>query len=206
MADRRLKWFGWISAVVIAVGLAAAGWAGLPVFGTTNPAAFVEARPRSSFALEVDVSERRLYVKEDGEVVRSFLVAVGRPGNPTPRGSFRVRHLIWNPRWVPPDADWAREKSAKAPGDPRNPMGRVKIFFREPDYYIHGTRELDSLGEAESRGCIRMRNSDVVALARLVMSKGGTPRDPSWFRRVLNRVTRSQEVYLEHSIPFTVRS
>jgi murein L,D-transpeptidase YcbB/YkuD len=85
-------------------------------------------------------------------------------------------------------------------------MGRVKIFFREPDYYIHGTRELDSLGEAESRGCIRMRNSDVVALARLVMSKGGTPRDPSWFRRVLNRVTRSQEVYLEKSIPMTVRS
>jgi lipoprotein-anchoring transpeptidase ErfK/SrfK len=196
--------FGWVSALVIGVGLASAAWAGLPVFGGTT--AFVEAGARSSFALEVDVSERRLYVKEDGEVVRSFPVAVGRPGNPTPRGSFRVRHMIWNPRWVPPDADWAREKSAKAPGDPKNPMGRVKIFFREPDYYIHGTREVDSLGQAESRGCIRMRNSDVVALARLVMSKGGTPRDPSWFRRVLNRVTRSQEVYLERSIPFTVRS
>ena len=51
-----------------------------------------------------------------------------------------------------------------------------------------------------------MRNSDVVSLARLVMSKGGTPRDPSWFRRVLNRVTRSQEVYLERSVPMTVRS
>ncbi len=206
MRDRRLTVFGWVSALVIGVAFAAAAWAGLPVFDAAGPAAFVEAKPRSTFALEVDVSERRLYVKEDGEVVRSFQVAVGRPGNPTPRGSFRVRHMIWNPRWVPPDADWAKEKSAKAPGDPRNPMGRVKIFFREPDYYIHGTRELDSLGQAESRGCIRMRNSDVVSLARLVMSKGGTPRDPSWFRRVLNRVTRSQEVYLERSIPLTVRS
>ena len=204
MRERRLAVFGWVSALVIGVGLAAAAWAGLPVFGGAN--AFVEAGARSSFALEVDVSERRLYVKEDGEVVRSFPVAVGRPGNPTPRGTFRVRHMIWNPRWVPPDADWAKEKSAKGPGDPKNPMGRVKIFFREPDYYIHGTREVDSLGQAESRGCIRMRNSDVVSLARLVMSKGGTPRDPSWFRRVLNRVTRSQEVYLERSIPFTVRS
>jgi lipoprotein-anchoring transpeptidase ErfK/SrfK len=198
--------FSWVSALVIGVGLAAAAWAGLPVFGAAGTNGFVEAGARSSFALEVDVSERRLYVKEDGEVVRSFPVAVGRPGNPTPRGTFRVRHMIWNPRWVPPDADWAKEKSAKAPGDPKNPMGRVKIFFREPDYYIHGTREVDSLGQAESRGCIRMRNSDVVSLARLVMSKGGTPRDPSWFRRVLNRVTRSQEVYLERSIPFTVRS
>ncbi len=206
MRQRRLTVFSWVSALVIGVGLAAAAWAGLPVFGAAGTNAFVEAGARSSFALEVDVSERRLYVKEDGEVVRSFPVAVGRPGNPTPRGTFRVRHMIWNPRWVPPDADWAKEKSAKAPGDPKNPMGRVKIFFREPDYYIHGTREVDSLGQAESRGCIRMRNSDVVSLARLVMSKGGTPRDPSWFRRVLNRVTRSQEVYLERSIPFTVRS
>ncbi len=206
MGDKRLTVFGWVVALVMAVGLAAGVWAGMPVFGAAKPAAFADAAPRSTFALEVDVSERRLYVKEDGEVVRTYLVAVGRPGNPTPRGTFRVRHLIWNPRWVPPDADWAKEKTAKAPGDPRNPMGRVKIFFREPDYYIHGTRELDSLGEAESRGCIRMRNSDVVSLARLVMSKGGTPRDPSWFRRVLNRVTRSQEVYLERSVTLTVRS
>ena len=204
MGAKRLAVFGWVAALVAGLGLAAGVWAGLPSFEAAGTA-FVEA-PRSTFALEVDVSERRLYVKEDGEVVRSFVVAVGRPGNPTPRGTFRVRHLIWNPRWVPPDADWAKEKSAKAPGDPRNPMGKVKIFFREPDYYIHGTRELDSLGEAESRGCIRMRNSDVVSLARLVMSKGGTPRDPSWFRRVLNRVTRSQEVYLERSISMTVRS
>ncbi|MBD0319920.1 MAG: L,D-transpeptidase [Gemmatimonadetes bacterium] len=206
MRDKRVRVFGWFAALVLGVGMAAAAWAGLPVFGGTGTAAFVAAGASSTFALEVDVSERRLYVKEYGEVVRSFPVAVGRPGNPTPRGSFRVRHMIWNPRWVPPDAAWAREKTAKAPGDPRNPMGRVKIFFREPDYYIHGTREVDSLGQAESRGCIRMRNSDVVSLARLVMSKGGTPRDPSWFRRVLNRVTRSQEVYLERSIPFTVRS
>jgi lipoprotein-anchoring transpeptidase ErfK/SrfK len=204
MKPKRLSVFGWLVALVFAVALGSAVWAGQPVFGT---AALVEdAKPRSRFALEVDVSARRLYVKENGEVVRSYLVAVGRPSNPTPRGTFHIRHLTWNPRWVPPDAAWAREKSAKAPGDPRNPMGRVKIFFREPDYYIHGTRELDSLGEAESRGCIRMRNSDVIALARLVMSNGGAARDPGWFRRVLNRVTRSQEVYLDRSIPFTIRS
>ena len=204
MSDKRMKLFSWVVAVVFAAGLGLALWGGRAVY---TGAALVESAPRrSTFALEVDVSERRLYVKEDGEIVRSYLVAVGRPSNPTPRGSFRVRHMIWNPSWRPPDAAWAREKSPKGPGDPRNPMGRVKIFFREPDYYIHGTRETDSLGEAESRGCIRMRNSDVISLARLVMSKGGTPRDPSWYRRVLNRVTRSQEVYLERSIPFTIRS
>ena len=85
-------------------------------------------------------------------------------------------------------------------------MGKVKLFFREPDYYVHGTRELDSLGEAESRGCIRMRNSDVVALARTVMEHGGASRSASWFRRVMNRVTSTQEVYLSSPVSFTIRS
>src|SRR5215217_5926918 len=142
----------------------------------------------AALTLEVDVSERKLYVREGGDVVRTYPVAVGRPGNPTPRGRFRIRHIIWNPRWVPPDADWAKGKKPRAPGDPQNPMGRVKMFFQEPDLYIHGTREVDSLGQAESHGCIRMRNSDVIALAQTVMEHGGARRDPSWFRRVRNRV------------------
>lgn len=195
---------GWLGASVVTALLALLVWQAGPT--AVTPAASALMETRSSVSLVADVSDRRLYVKKGGEVIRSYPVAVGRPGNPTPRGSFAVRHLVWNPRWVPPDADWAKDKTAKAPGDPRNPMGRVKIYFREPDYYIHGTRELDSLGKAESRGCIRMRNADVIALGRLVMREGGSPRDPSWFRRVLNRVTRSQEVYMDRAVPLTVRS
>jgi lipoprotein-anchoring transpeptidase ErfK/SrfK len=152
------------------------------------------------YYLSVDLSERRLYVMRNGEQAGSYAVAIGKPGYPTPTGRFRIRHIVWNPRWVPPDSRWARDKRPRAPGDPRNPMGRVKLFFQEPDLYIHGTREVDSLGEAESHGCIRMRNSDVISLGRQVMANGGSPRDPSWFRRVLNRVTSTRSVYLSDPV------
>src|SRR5687768_13556222 len=146
------------------------------------------AAAADGFSITVDLSDRMLYVNRGDETVREYRVAIGQRRHPTPTGSFSVRRLVWNPRWVPPDAEWAKEKRAREPGDPRNPMGRVKIFFRQPDYYIHGTRETDSLGEAESHGCIRMRNADVIALARLVMENGGANRSPGWFQRVINRV------------------
>lgn len=183
-------------------------WAAAALFaaGVALPAAAgAEDPPKADFAIRIDVSERRLYVVEDGQVTDSYAVAVGAPKHPTPRGSFAVRRIVWNPRWVPPDERWARGKTAKEPGDPRNPMGRVKIFFSDPDYYIHGTRDVDSLGEAESHGCIRMRNSEAIALARRVMSHGGASRDPGWFRRVLNRVSATREVRLSDPVSVTIR-
>ena len=183
--------------------------AGLLVGGggaATRASASETAAAADGFSITIDLSDRMLYVTEDGETVREYRVAVGQRRHPTPTGSFSVRRLVWNPRWVPPDAEWAREKRAREPGDPRNPMGRVKIFFRAPDYYIHGTRETDSLGRAESHGCIRMRNSDVIELGRMVMENGGAARSPGWFRRVINSVTRTQEVRLSNPVPLRVRA
>jgi lipoprotein-anchoring transpeptidase ErfK/SrfK len=164
------------------------------------------AAAADGFSITVDLSDRMLYVNRGGETVREYRVAIGQRRHPTPTGSFSVRRLVWNPRWVPPDAEWAKEKRAREPGDPRNPMGRVKIFFRSPDYYIHGTRETDSLGQAESHGCIRMRNADVIELGRMVMENGGASRSPGWFRRVLNSVTRTQEVRLSTPVSMRVRA
>jgi lipoprotein-anchoring transpeptidase ErfK/SrfK len=153
----------------------------------------------------VDLSDRQLYVMHGEDVVRTYSVAVGTSLHPTPTGSFTIRHIIWNPRWVPPDAKWARGKRPRAPGSPLNPMGKVKLFFQEPDYYIHGTRDEDSLGQAESHGCVRMRNGEVADLARIVMESGGAPRPPSWWRRILNRVTHTEEVRLSDPVRVTVR-
>jgi lipoprotein-anchoring transpeptidase ErfK/SrfK len=168
--------------------------------GATVPEADVDA---AAIRLHVDLSERTLQVIENGEVTESYPVAIGKPSYPTPKGNFSIRRIIWNPRWVPPDSKWARDKKARGPGDPANPMGRVKIFFSEPDYYIHGTRETDSLGQAESHGCIRMRNSDAIALAKRVMNAGGKPVQPGFVRSVINRIRSTREVRL--SRPVSVR-
>lgn len=189
--------------------LRAAGFAS--VFALAGMAAIPNRAPAdeasaAGISLVADLSDRELYVRRGDETIRTYTVAVGHPKHPTPRGNFRVRRVVWNPAWVPPDAEWAKDKKPRAPGDPKNPVGRVKMFFQEPDYYIHGTRETDSLGQAESKGCIRMRNGDVISLAKLVMENGGSSRPPAWYRRVINSVRRTREVYLDESIPLTVRT
>jgi len=145
--------------------------------------------------LQVDLSERELAVVLDGTVVERYPVAIGQDSYPTPEGTFAIKKLVWNPTWVPPDSKWARGKTPKAPGDPDNPMKRVKIFFKEPDYYIHGTNDEDSLGRAESHGCIRMHVEDITHVAQLVMEHGGKPMPEPWYRRIFRRKT-TQVVHL----------
>jgi murein L,D-transpeptidase YcbB/YkuD len=154
-------------------------------------------RPLSAeLRLQIDLSERELQVVEDGNVIESFRVAVGDAEYPTPKGKFSIRKVIWNPAWVPPDSKWARKKSAKPPGHPDNPMKRVKMFFSEPDYYIHGSDDRDSLGHAESHGCIRMSPDEVTRLAQVVMAHGGKPMPEPWYRRIFRRKTTTV-VYLK---------
>jgi lipoprotein-anchoring transpeptidase ErfK/SrfK len=122
--------------------------------------------------LKVDLSSRELRVVENGKVVRTYDVAVGTRKHPTPTGTFRTGRIVWNPRWVPPPSEWARRLKARAAGDPRNPMQGVKIYFREPWYFIHGTNNPGSIGTAASHGCIRMRTKDAKALARRISKHG----------------------------------
>ncbi|HSL69098.1 MAG TPA: L,D-transpeptidase, partial [Longimicrobiales bacterium] len=122
--------------------------------------------------LVVDLSDRKLRIVEGGEVTRSYGVAVGTRKHPTPTGRYRTGRIEWNPRWVPPPSEWARRFRPRAPGDPRNPMQGVKIYFREPWYFIHGTNDPASIGTAASHGCLRMRVSDAKSLARFISRRG----------------------------------
>jgi lipoprotein-anchoring transpeptidase ErfK/SrfK len=144
----------------------------------TTGAGFPPAYP-DQFAnaeIRVDLSERTLSAIENGEVVRTYSVAVGRPSNPTPTGTFRTGRIVWNPGWVPPNSDWAKDEIPREPGDPKNPMVGVKIYFREPAYYIHGTNAPASIGSAASRGCIRMHPDEAKSLARWIQEQGGSVR------------------------------
>ena len=160
---------------------------------------FASAASAEDLRLEVDLSTRQLSAWAGPNIVHSYRVAVGSDEKPTPTGTFKIRKLIWNPGWVPPDEKWARGKDPKDPGDPDNPMKRVKIFFQEPDYYIHGTADKDSMGKAESHGCVRMTPSEVTELAKLVMTYGGKSMPEPWYRRILHRRT-TKVIYLEKPI------
>jgi lipoprotein-anchoring transpeptidase ErfK/SrfK len=154
--------------------------------------------------VEADLSERKLYIKSGDSVLESYDVAVGKGSKPTPQGKYTIRKIVWNPAWVPPDEPWAKDKKPQAPGAKANPMKLVKIFFHEPDYYIHGTGDVESLGSAASHGCLRMDPDDAYRVARYLMDHGGSPRDENWFWRVLHFRSESKTVYLDNPIPMTV--
>lgn len=160
--------------------------------------------PTGALSLSASLAARVLTVRMGDSVVATYAVAVGADDHPTPTGTFTIKKLIWNPRWVPPKQPWARGKTAKAPGDPDNPMQTVKIFFKEPDYYIHGTPAVESLGEAASKGCLRMDPEEVAAVAKWVMEHGGEPRPPSWFERIRRLARREHIVHLNTPVLLTI--
>jgi lipoprotein-anchoring transpeptidase ErfK/SrfK len=170
-------------------------------------AAVTRPLPRiENLAVIVDLSARQLYVMDGRRVVRHYPVSVGGDGFPTPQGRFHVGRLIWNPTWRPPPSAWARDRHPEPAGSPGNPMGRVKIFFQEPDYYIHGTGHAGSLGRPASHGCIRMRNIDAAEVARILMEHGGAARDDAWYLETLDQASTSREVTLRTPVVLRVRA
>ena len=163
--------------------------------------------PAANLRLVADLSDRRLKMYEADTLVWQYPISPGTPSYPTPPGEYLIRRLVWNPRWTPPpNAEWARKYTAQAPGQPGNPMKVAKIFFKEPDYFIHGTGETYRLGEAASHGCLRMDPEHIAEVAKFVMEHGGQPREESWFWRVLHFRNEEKPIILRNPIPLTVKS
>lgn len=154
--------------------------------------------------LAADLSSRTLTVVGANGAIKTFNVAIGTPDYPTPTGSFTIRKIVWNPSWIPPDSKWARKETAKGPGEKGNPMKVAKIFFKEPDYYIHGTGWTNSLGSAASHGCIRMHPDEIAELAQFLMQNGGEAREEGWFSRVIHMRWKTHTVYLSNPVRLTV--
>ena len=183
------------------IALFAIPLSGALVFGLG--AARAPAKSTSSLTLEASLSDRKLVLKRDGEVVKSYDVAVGSAAHPTPTGSFTIHKLVWNPAWVPPDANWAKGSTPKSATDAANPMKTVKIFFQEPDYYIHGTGAVESLGEAASHGCLRMDPNDAAEVGLMVMENGGVTRDWDWVKNILH-LGETRTVTVQQTAPLTI--
>lgn len=158
---------------------------------------------RAPLSLVLNVPAYRLDVFERDSFVRSFDVAVGMRKYPTPRGSFAIRTIEWNPWWVPPASPWAAKEKTTPPG-PDNPMGRVKLYML-PLYFLHGTPFENSIGSAASHGCVRLRNRDAIDLALLV-HRFGTPsvRDAT-IDSVEQDLVNTRRFTVELPVPIAVR-
>jgi lipoprotein-anchoring transpeptidase ErfK/SrfK len=159
--------------------------------------------PAGSLSLAASIGKNILVVRVDGRDVKTFPISVGVKTHQTPQGHFGIRHIVWNPSWHPPKAAWAKNKQAAGPGSSDNPMKVVKIFFQEPDYYIHGTDHEDKLGAAASHGCIRMSQANVYELGRLLQERAGAARPAEWYARVIN-AGQTASVMLPKGVPFVI--
>jgi len=186
-----------ITAMIMA---GAAGLAGMSSTSAAPAGSPAGAQPR----LVANLTEKILYTHLGDSIVDMYDIADGKEPYPTPRGSFKIRKLTWNPSWRPPDSEWAKNKKPAGPGDPKNPMKVVKIFFKEPDYYIHGTADVGSMGYSESHGCLRMRPEDVMKVGKWLMENGGSPQEENWFMRLMHSRRQEKIIYLSQPVPIQV--
>ncbi len=118
-----------------------------------------ETEPQT-LRLEVQLKRRRVVLYQGETVVKSYPIAIGRPGWETPKGTYKVLQKLKNPTWIHP-----LKKGVSIPaGDPENPLGRHWIgFWTDGKNWIgfHGTPNPASVGRAASHGCIRMYNKDI---------------------------------------------
>ena len=118
----------------------------------------------------VDTAARRLYLIQAGGSALRYGIGVGRDGFRW-KGMHKITAKKEKPDWTAPAEMIARQPDVPRRmkgGDPMNPLGTHAMYLGSTLYRIHGSPDADSVGEAESSGCFRMRNTDVADLYKRV--------------------------------------
>jgi len=118
---------------------------------------------RSTFTMD-------LYLQDT--FVRSFHVGLGKPGRETPIGLWRVKTggKLIKPIWTDRETN-----KTYHPEDPDYPLGSRWIGLEgikgnakgREGFGLHGTKDPEQIGTADSRGCIRLHNGDAILLYNL---------------------------------------
>ena len=87
----------------------------------------------------VKIGDQKLQLYEKGKFLSQWDISSARPGKITPRGS-------WTAKWLSKNHKSSIYDGAEMP---------YSVFFNG-DYAIHGTRQVNKLGEPASAGCIRL--------------------------------------------------
>lgn len=138
------------------------------------------------YTMVVSFETARLELQTRGQVVETFPVCLPRV---RPKGlpvTGKVAGVKFSPVWYPTAQTREYYQKTKGvelpsyllPGDARNAMGAAKLDLDfEPGTQInrlvkiHGTNDPASIGQRISRGCIRMRDEDILWLANLIRGR-----------------------------------
>lgn len=104
----------------------------------------------SPIQITIVKSKHQMVVHTANQVLASYPVALGKSSTQTPEGRFYVKRKLAYPR-----KDLAQKT---------NPYGSRLIELSNDAYAIHGTPQEELLGQNVSKGCIRMKNADIIEL------------------------------------------
>lgn len=111
-------------------------------------------------------------VDADGRIIYHFPSTLGAGYDPSPSGDLRVTFVAREPAYryqpklfaeVPDD-----KPEARLAAGPNSPVGLVWMSLSKPHYGIHGTPTPETIGYANSHGCVRLTNWDALRLSDLV--------------------------------------
>ena len=124
---------------------------------TVQPAVGAEAVQK---VILVRTGENTLHLYENGRIAKTWPVATGAAGFPTPTGIWRVNSKLTNPTWINPRSAWSANMPATIPPGPNNPLGTKALALNASGILIHATPDRGSIGYSVSHGCIRMTEAD----------------------------------------------
>lgn len=116
----------------------------------------------------ISKSRRKLYLFDGKKLFKAYSIGIGKQDR-TPTGSFKTGGKRRNPDWYSP--------KGKVPfGNPDNVLGtrwirlnpNGKTSRQVSGLGIHGTWAPESIGKAESNGCLRLLNKDVEELFAII--------------------------------------
>ncbi len=131
-----------------------------PSITRRSQAAERSASPAPKRQIIISIADRQLAVIDHGQVFKTYPIAVGARGTPSPDGDFVIVNHAKDPVYRHGDKEIAPGKD--------NPLGTRWMGLSLKGYGIHGTNVQSSVGKAISHGCFRMRKQDVEELYTLV--------------------------------------
>lgn len=118
----------------------------------------------------VSKAGKTLKAYQGDKLVALFTVSSGSSQFPLPLGEWDIEGEAYNPTYSydPEVLGKGEGETHSLPAGPNSPVGVVWIDLSKEHYGIHGTPDPETIGRAQSSGCVRLTNWDAARLAGMV--------------------------------------